>query len=522
MTADLPGVSGGGESETVSSEDRRKLEERLQHQEQVWAEADSAGIDVWLDLPLSYRSAQQLRRSSGSLRPAIRDLSMKAASHSAVRAIGLGQSLDTTHPETCAILDDWATTVRDVRAARFLYYVTPFGPEADRCTSVVDGILLDVRDRSDVTAYLEEWKTQADVPVGIGAAGTWVDRGAASGLSVPHSREWQARVLETLLTSLIPDLDNPLRAVQTTEEDGETVSTVFVVRWEDGPSTLQRAYGVHTGRGDARPAADVLSGVYLGTQRVFAFPAGTAPGPDAPWAVLLGWLIVGVVAVTYARRPLFRRATTRYFMAHAFYCESIREGRETMPVVNLWMLGAVSIATGVVAAVVMGVLQPRMIAEHVVAALGPVLGGGVETMMLRPVLAGASVTGTVLLLLVLWAAIIGVSVRQSTPLRADQVMMLVIWPCWPALVWMGAALVAASAGATTSTAGLLALLSGTTAVTATIRVLRDVHAVTGAPVGVVLVLALASPAIVLSLGALILWIRYDVPLTLLVRLFQYT
>jgi hypothetical protein len=348
---------------------------------------------------------------------------------------------------------------------------------------------------------------------------------------VPHSPQRQARELETALTTWLPDPADPLRPVRNElRDDGyagalserEAPMSVFVARWTDATTPLGRAYGVYTRQGDKRPAADVLQGIYTGTQRVFAFPAGEAPGPDAPWAVLFGWLIVGVLAVIFARRPLFRRATVRYFSAHAFYCDSVREGRETMPVVNVFMLLLVSMATGVIASVVVEVLRPLMATEHVVMALGARLGAGVDAIIQHPVVTGAAVAGGVAVLLLFWAIVIGVVIRQWASLRADQVLMLVLWPCWPALLWMGAALVTASSGGTMQAAGLLALLSGATAITATVRGLRDVHAVARIPLGVTLPLSLASPAMIMVVIAFGLWLRYDVPVALVMSLFSGT
>ena len=500
-------------------------------QEQIWAHAHALGIDIWLDLPLAYRSTAQLRRMDETIRSALRELANQANPYPAVRAIGLGTGLDTAEPETCDFLETWAGILRAELPGRAVYYVTPFQPETDTCASAVDGVLLDVRGRGAAPAFVQRWQKQTPRPVAIGAAGTWVDPSAEPGLSVPHSPQRQARELETFLTTWLPDVNDPLRPVRDElQDDGyvdlETADTrnapmsVFVTRWKDAATPLGRAYGVYTSRGDPRPAADVLRGVYTETQRVFAFPSGEAPGPDAPRAVLFGWLIVGALAVIFARRPLFRRATVRYFSAHAFYCDSVREGRETMPVVNMLMLVLVSVATGVIAAVVAELLRPLMITEHVVMAIGPGIGAGLNEAIQRPVVAGVSVAAGVVVLLLFWALTIGMTVRQWVSLGADQVVMLIVWPCWPALLWMGAALVTASSGGAATAAGVLTLLIGVTTITTTVRVLRDVYAVSRLPLGVTLLLALASPATVLSVTALGLWARYDVSVTLVAHLFS--
>jgi hypothetical protein len=536
ITASMPALDKAPDASETSQGNEPGSEESgrgapFSVQEQIWAEAHALGINIWLDVPLSYRSTAQLQRMDETIRPALQDLADRIGSYPAVQAIGLGTGLDTTEPGTCDLLHSWASIVRAELPRRSVYYVTPFQPKTDTCASAVDGVLLDVRGRGAATAFVQRWREQTSGPVAIGAAGTWVDPSAEPGLSVPHSPQWQARELETVLTTWLPDANDPLRPVRDElQQDGyvdsETADksnapmSVFVAHWTDTATPLGRAYGVHTSQGDARPAADVLQGVYNGTQRVFAFPSGEAPGPDAPRAVLFGWLIVGTLAVIFARRPLFRRSTVRYFSAHAFYCDSVREGRETMPIVNILMLVLVSMATGVIAAVVAELLRPLMITEHVVMAIGPGIGAGLNEAIQRPVVAGAFVAACVVALLLFWAITIGMAVRPWVSLRADQVVMLVVWPCWPALLWMGASLVTASSGGAAKAAGVLALLSGLTAITATVRGLRDVYAVGRLPLGVTLLLALASPAAVLFMIAVGLWARYDVPVALVANLFS--
>lgn len=501
------------------------------HAARVLARAESLDISVAADLPFAYRSGDQLSAATDTLGAALDRLAAIARRHDALAAVGLGRALDTASPDTCPVLSSLAAQVEGRMPALSRYYVTPFRAASDRCASTVDGVLLDVRGLEDPLERWRQWTERSDAPVAIAAAGAWVDPDATSGLSVPHSAERQARALESMLTGWIPASGNPLLAAPTqrtgpggTAEGERAGPTVFVFRWADTESPLGRRYGLWTASGEARPAASVVRGIYRGEQRVFAFPSGEAPGAGAPWAVLFGWFILIGMAALYARRPLFRRALGRYFMAHGFYRDSVREGRDTVPVVNwIWLL-AVGVATGVVAAVIMEVLAPSMIAERLVEALNAGLDHRVGTVITAPLTTGVFTAGIVVALLLVWSVIIGLTVRSWTALRSDQVLMLVAWPCWPALVLMGVALVTVSTetAGDPEAAGLLAAFSVLTAILSTVRVLRDVKAVTQMPGAVATVLALFSPAAVITAFLAVGWAQADLPLDLLIHLMGQT
>jgi hypothetical protein len=494
--------------------------------------AASLGIAVAVDLPLRPGGAAQLRAAADTLGPALDRLAALAKRYPSLVAVGLGAHHDTTVPTTCeamATLSDAVTQRMDVAT----YYLTPFRPAADQCAGAVTGVLADLRGLGDPVARWAAW-TETSGPVAVGAVGTWVDPSAGRGLQAPHSPERQARLLESVLTQWIPKHESPERAPEVDRREMQAVAagispssvapTVFVARWKDVDSPMGRRYGLHTASGEPRPAADVVRGIYRGEQRVFAFPSGTEPGPEAPWAVLFGWGILIGLAVLYAQRPLFRRALTRYFTAHGFYRDSVREGRDTVPLVNwLWLI-VIAIATGIVVAVVGAAAAPTVAVEHAVEALGGGAGETLGYLVARPVITGTLAGGGVLVLLLLWSLVIGLSVRQWMALRSDQVLMLVGWPCWPALLWMGVALVTASGtgGQGLQAAGLLAMAALASTVWATVRVLWDVWAVTRMPAAAVVLLALLSP-LVLALGGVVLFgLQADLPVSLLIHLFTRT
>ncbi|HHP7237436.1 hypothetical protein [Longibacter sp.] len=501
------------------------------HAARVLARAESLDISVAADLPLAYRSADQVSAAADTLGPTLDRLASIARRHEALVAIGLGRALDTASPDMCPVLTALASETEGRMPSLSRYYVTPFRAASDRCASSVDGVLLDVRGLEDPLKRWRRWTERSTAPVAIAAAGAWVDPEATSGLSVPHSVERQARAIESMLTGWIPASVDPLLAAPMqragpggTAEGERAGPTVFVFRWADTESPLGRRYGLRTVSGESRPAASVVRGIYSGEQRVFAFPSGEAPGAEAPWAVLFGWFILIGMGALYARRPLFRRALGRYFMAHGFYRDSVCEGRDTVPLVNWICLLAVGIATGVVAAVIMEVLAPSMIAERLVEALNAGLDHRVGTVITAPVTTGALTAGLVVALLLVWSIVIGLTVRSWAVLRSDQVLMLVAWPCWPALVWMGVALVTISTetAGNPEAAGLLAAFSVLTAILSTVRVLRDVKAVTQMPAAVATLLALFSPAAVIAALLAVGWAQADLPLDLLIHLMGQT
>jgi len=494
------------------------------------AHADSLGLTVALDLPRSALTARQLRAVADTLGPFLDRLAGDVRSTGVRVAVGLGSAHDTTAPATCDVLKDLAGMVRDRLPEAATYYVTPFRPETDRCATEVDVVALDLRDLPDPVARFEAWTQTTSRPVVIGALGTWVHPTAEAGLAVPHSPEWQARDLERHLAHWRPDPSDPWVAharsqpVDRTPGSSAAMPTLFVARWQDRDGALDRHYGVHTAQGEARPAARVLRGVYRGEQHVFAFPRGMPPTPSVPWVVLLGWVLLGTVAATYARRPLFQRAASRYFLAHGFYCDSVREGRETLPTVHALLLGVVSVATGIVVATVLGALEPAVALGRVVEALPSVPAAWVAVAVQQPISAGLWASIATAGALLIWGGALALASRQWRALRADQMLMLVTWPCWPVLLWMIAGLVVASSfeGGAPVTAGAIAGGAWVTAAISATRVLRDVRSVTGMPGSVVAAFGLLSPAATIMGASVLLGTQLDVSITLLWHLFSRT
>lgn len=477
----------------------------------VFDRADSLGLALFVDLPVAYVSAPALRDSLRAARPVLERLRRLARQHPSLRAIGLARGANTSDPAACAPLRAWTRKIQDWSSSPSTYYVTPFTASADRCAAAVDRVLLDTRARPDPGARLSRWR-DTDAAAGLGALGTWVRPGADPGLRVPHSPERQARYLETALGDV------------TGRSSGS--APVFVYRWRDSDPPLlpTRRHGLRTADGTARPAARVLEGMYRGAQRVFAFPDGTAPSRTPLGPLLLGWGILGLLGGLYAQSPFVRQTLSRYFTAHGFYRDAVREGRDIGRVETLLLLGAVGAALGTIGALAARLAAPQVETGLFVEALPSALQSPLGAALAHPAATGLVVGGGSAALLLGWALLLVGVARLERPFTAVQGILLVTWPCWPALLGMMIALVAATdPPASPGVLGLVLLVGGlatTAAVSA--RVLRDFWAVSRVELPWVLVLTLPSPLVLLGVAATIGILEYEVPLRLLWHLLTRT
>jgi hypothetical protein len=142
----------------------------------------------------------------------------------------------------------------------------------------------------------------------------------------------------------------------------------------------------------------------------------------------------------------------------------------------------------------------------------------------HPTLTGLVVGGLTVVLMLVWNALLVLTAQFEGTFSMAQGLMLITWPCWPALLGMLIALVAAiRPPVPTGLLGLLLLLGGIgTILAVTIRVLRDYWAVSGVSWPWVLLLLLPSPLIVTLVGLILLVTAYDLPVSLLWHLVTRT
>lgn len=471
----------------------------------VFARADSLGLRLFVDLPVEAVAATDLDAALPAVRPALRKVQRLARAHPSIRAVGLDRAVDTSVQAACSSLRTWTRRVHNRAPHLRTYYVTPFTADYDQCREAVDFPLLDTRGRAAPVDRWRAWKASGDT-VGIGALGAWTTPTAGPGLNVPHSAHRQARHLERALSRLL----SPQTA---------TRAPVFVYRWQDRPTALPpgRRYGLHDRDGTARPAAEVLRGMYTGRQRVFAFPSGTAPSTTPVGALVLSWLLVALVGGLYARNTFVRQTVSRYFAAHGFYRDAVQEGRDVGPIENLVLLGGVGLALGIIGALAAQVAAPRPETALLLESLPPSLRSVIATGLTHPALTGLFVGGLTVLLMLVWNALLVLTAQLEGAFSMAQGLMLITWPCWPALLGMPVALVAAiRPPLSTGVLGLLLLIGGAgTILAVTIRVLRDYWWISGVSLPWVILLLLPSPLAVTLLGMGVLGATYDLPVSFL-------
>lgn len=464
------------------------------------ARADSLGLHLYVDLPVGYVPAAQLHDTLAAAAPALERLRKLARRHPSITHVGLARGTDTTVPSACEPLRDWTRRVRDGDISLRTYYVTPFAAAADPCADAVDQVLLDLRGHPAPVDRWKQWRSETP-SVGLGAVGTWVRPTAGTGLRVPQSPERQARYLEAVFSQLL-------------DSTGTSPPAVFVARWRDraSPRLASRRYGVHDATGAPRPAARVVRGVYTGVQRAFAFPSGPKP-PGGPYGlVLFGWGLFALLGGLYAQNVFVRQTVIRYFTAPGFYRDALRDGHDLHPGANGLLQVIVAGALGTVGACAARLAASQPGTAHVLAALPsevqPILAAGIE----HPRTAGIIVGGGALALLLFWMGALVLVARRWARFSLAQGLVLVVWPCWPALVALPMALAAGPDSPLTPSLFLALLLGGGgfTLVYVTGRVLYDYWAVTDLPGWMLIPLSVLSPLVLTTAILLILALRYDV------------
>jgi hypothetical protein len=474
--------------------------------------ADSLDLQLYQDLPLEALPAAALRDTLAYATRVLRLALDQAQDHPSARHFGLARRSDTSDSTACAVFEQLADVVQEHGpSGSQTYYLSAF-VEADRCASAVDVVLLDGRDAPQPVDLLARWRTAhgdlADAQVGLGALGTWV-RPGAEGLRQAHSPERQARYLETHLTTLWPDTTRAGR------DAAGRASIAFVYRWRDldrdrpdptrdpEDAYVQR-YGLHTVGGTARPAREVVQGIFTGRQRVFAWPAGTSPVPRAPWIVVLGWGVILLLGLCYAFLPRFRYMVPRFFLAHGFYRESIREGRDVVPWASAVMLVAVALGVGVAGSAVVDVVRQEVAFRVLYRALPPGMQEVGVDLLAQPWMLALLLGCFHALILALWATLLAGVARHYYLLMPGQTMTLVVWPQWPVLVLMLVGMVLPSLPAATALQVILWLagVAGLGFVYSIGRTLNDYARVTRVPGLQVFALVLASPLVVLTVIAL--------------------
>src|SRR5690606_6627893 len=319
------------------------------------------------------------------------------------------------------------------------YYLTRF-PESDRAAHTVDFVLLDARD-ADPAAMLARWRARREEPAGIGALGAAVRPGREGGWRTPGTLAAQARFLERGLEALLA-ADPSLEAA-------------FVYRWRDADGEGvrdQRAevqgvgYGLIGPDGAPRPAMGVARGFFTGTQRVFAFDAGSGT-PEARTAaplVLLGWGILLGLGLVYWLSPRFGLLGSRYFGRHDLYRESVQRGYDLNAGLNALLAAFVALAAGVVWAAALRALARTDALATATSAWSPENQARLDSLLSLPlalVLLGALVYAVWILFNMVWLFVL---TGRRYRARPPQALTLAVWSRWGVVALMVAAMILAT------------------------------------------------------------------------------
>lgn len=457
--------------------------------------ADTLGLQFYQDLPLEYLPAAALNDSLRAAAALLDDLLRRAAAHPSARHFGLARYADTSDPAACAYFEQLAQRVRTRGpAGSQVYYLSVFA-EADQCAGAVDFVLLDARDQDDPKALLARWQARhPETPVGLGALGRWVRADTLRGLRVSNSPEQQARYLEQHLEALLYDTTTAVP------------NAVFVYRWRDvdlsAPSLAygfeaphRRPHGLFAADGTPRPALQVVQGFYTGRQRAFAFDAGPVERRSAYWFLLLGWGVAALIGLYYALSPRFRHMVPRYFQAHHFYQDAVREGRDVLFGASLVLLIALGTAAGMTLYLALEVGRHHE-AFNVFFGWQP---GWVQqlglTLLGQPGGLIALVAGFYALAQVLWAGLLSALSRRRYMLAPGQSLMLVTWPRWPLLLVLAAAMAVSTLPADRAAQAVLVLLGAWLVISlyAHLRTIYDYTSVTRVPLYVPVILLFVNP-----------------------------
>ena len=339
--------------------------------------------------------------------------------------------------------------------------------------------------------------------MGVGAIGTWVDPEAARGLEVPHSVDRQARFLETHLPPLL-----------------RTAPVVLVSRWRDARPLQPRRFGLHDAEGAMRPALRVVRGLYTGRQTTFALPTGEAPSTSSH-LVLMGWGVLVGMMLLYAQFPTVQRTAQRYFRAHVFYRDTVREGRDVLPGFSAALVAQALCTLGMTVYVVgqQAAAVPRSTWMLELTSGG--VGDALATWLGAPWTAAGSVVALTATAGGVWIVLLSGIAQRYGRFSLGQALMLVAWPCWGALIGLLVVLILPTMA--TASWVIPSVLTGTVAasVAITFRIVRDYAAVTKVPPLVAGALALVSPLGGLMIGgSVVLWCA-DLPLALLWDVLTY-
>ncbi|MEO0559467.1 MAG: hypothetical protein AAF170_14925 [Bacteroidota bacterium] len=395
--------------------------------EAVLAAADRLGLAIWQDLPVESLPASFLVARTDSIAPLLREVLERSRPYRSARHIGLARASDTSDPVSRPYFERLTALVRQHGApGTQSYFITRF-PDDDRAHETVDLVLLDARD-ADPVELIGRWRARRDTPVGLASYGTGVVPGREGGWRTQGSLASQARAFETTLDELTGVLQPPVVA--------------FVHRWRDVADEAARRdqrsevagtrFGLFDETGEPRPAFDVVSGIFTGRQRVFAFNAGTttAETRQASPLIFVGWILMLGLGLFYAGAPKLSALAPRYFGRRDLYREAVSRGYDLSTSETAGLALGLCLAAGVVGTSILRALGRTDALVAATSAWTPEAQLRMTDLLGRPLVLVsvlALVYGTWLLLNLIWLNVLAGRVRR---LRPAQALSLAVWSRW--------------------------------------------------------------------------------------------
>ena len=464
--------------------------------------ASRLGIALWQDLPVEGLPAAFLLRRTRDATRLLTEALDRARPYPAARHFGLAQSSDTSDPRVRPYFEALTALAHDRGApGTRTYYVSRF-VEDDRAAQTVDLVLVDARESAPVET-LRRWRARRDTPVGLASFGVGVRPGQPGGWRTLGTEAAQARTLENVFGDLLGLSDPPAAA--------------FVYRWRDADADRierdQRSEVTGTrfgllGEGDEpRPALRVASGFWTGTQRVFAFDAGSEARQErrASPLLLIGWGLVLGLGLFYAGAPRLSSMAPRYFGRRDLYREAVQRGFDLSAFETSGLAVALALSAGVVGT---SALRALARTDALVAATaswsldGQARLTGLLGQPLTLVAVLALAYGAWLLLTIIWLNV----VTGRRRLRPAQALSLAVWCRWGWLPLMVVSLLLGSIDA-----GLATVLAPTVLgvgllieVVAGYKMMWDLQAVTYAPPARAVLLGFGLPFLLAVVGLIAL------------------
>ena len=412
---------------------------------ELYRVADSLEIALYQDLPFEHLTSKELIQVRDSAKQILDSALREASLYRSARHFGLTRYSDTSSPESCAFLEELISFAKSKYGNLNTFYYATFFIEEERCTQSADLVLLNAMDEPDITAANNRWHTtHPDIPMGYSALGTWVltpfeGENQTYGYLNEHSEEYQARFLETQLNTLLYDNASAQPHV------------LFVYRWRDSrlryPSPAhnlvqpyRHTYGLLSSGYQPRVAYTIVEGLYTGQQRKFALQPGQSVNQNNEWVILFIWINVFILSVSFAYFPRFRLMVRRYFTAHGFYREAVREGRELLLGPNILLFAVFSSAFGICLIVILEVFRATEVFSLLVQWAPESIRFTMVALLGQPVLLIIVLSGCYGLLLSFWTSTLSaLSAGSRHSLLPGQSFMLVTWPQWPLILVMIAA-----------------------------------------------------------------------------------